>query len=513
MGVVSILTHSFTDGYNRKFGRVFGGGLERYILDLCSVIRGLGHIPEVHQLSYFESFQTRTEQIDVFGYSYDMDNVPEAFDRMAAAARGPVIYASCLWQPITYKPGSLGICHGINWDRPGLPLETKQQVAEHIQLALDGLVRIVSVDSHFQTFCRAACTYTDPRQVVLIPNAVDTSYFTPAPPTRTFEQEQEDEWLVAWKNDLASYEENAGAVISGVQAVKGQGGTSCVGANSGKANGDGGGDTDSDQEPEGKETVDLHLQLSKLEEVGADGETYKFAHNHRYSKDWATDILAEADAEHQVNGPIQGQVEKKTVEARVTSPRPIRIIYPRRISMERGIIPMMLAADKLLGAFPDLEIEFAGELVEGSTVGRVFRYWHRTHPHAERINQRTYDFRDIREAYHQADIAVIPTVFSEGTSYACLEAMSCGLPVIASNVGGLNDLIQDGFNGLLVPPDEQELTAALVRLVQDRAERERLGIYARETALSYDLARWRSRWSTVLESFLAETGLKEGIRG
>ncbi|OMF08508.1 glycosyl transferase family 1 [Paenibacillus amylolyticus] len=461
MGVVSILTHSFTDGYNREFGRVFGGGLERYILDLCSVIRGLGHIPEVHQLSYFEAFQTRTEQIDVFGYAYDMNDVPEAFDRMAAAARGPVIYASCLWQPITYKPGSLGICHGINWDRPGLPLDTKQQVAEHIQLALDGLVRIVSVDSHFQTFCRAACTYTDPRQVVLIPNAVDTSYFTPAPPTRTLEQEQEDEWLAAWKTDLASHEEKADAVISGVQAVESKGGAGGDGTNRGRTN----------------------------------------------------DILIEADADYQVNGPIRGQVEKKAVDVSLTPPRPIRIIYPRRISMERGIIPMMLAADKLLGAFPDLEIEFAGELVEGSTVGRAFRYWHRTHPHAARINQRTYDFRDIRVAYHQADIAVIPTVFSEGTSYACLEAMSCGLPVIASNVGGLNDLIQDGFNGLLVPPGEQELTAALVRLVQDRAERERLGIYARETALSYDLTRWRSRWSTVLESFLAETGLKEGIRG
>ncbi|WP_411735532.1 glycosyltransferase [Paenibacillus sp. M2] len=512
MGVVSILTHSFTDGYNREFGRVFGGGLERYILELCSVIRGLGHIPEVHQLSYFEAFQTRTEQIDVFGYSYDMDNVPEAFDRMAAAARGPVIYASCLWQPITYKPGSLGICHGINWDRPGLPLETKQQVAEHIQLALDGLVRIVSVDSHFQTFCRAACTYTDPRQVVLIPNAVDTSYFTPAPPTRTFEQKQEDEWLVAWKNDLASHGENVGAVISGMKAEESQAGPSGDGAYSAKANGDGGGDTD-DQEREEKGAVDLHLELSKLETAEVNGETYRVARNLRNATDWATDVLAEADAEYQVNGPIQGQVEKKTVDARMTSPRPIRIIYPRRISMERGIIPMMLAADKLLGAFPDLEVEFAGELVEGSTVGRVFRYWHRTHPHAGRINQRTYDFRDIREAYHQADIAVIPTIFSEGTSYACLEAMSCGLPVIASNVGGLNDLIQDGFNGLLVPPGEQELTAALVRLVQDRAERERLGIYARETALSYDLARWRSRWSTVLESFMAETGLKEGIRG
>lgn len=513
MGVVSILTHSFTDGYNREFGRVFGGGLERYILDLCSVIRGLGHIPEVHQLSYFEAFQTRTEQIDVFGYSYDMDNVPEAFDRMAAAARGPVIYASCLWQPITYKPGSLGICHGINWDRPGLPLDTKQQVAEHIQLALDGLVRIVSVDSHFQTFCRAACTYTDPRQVVLIPNAVDTSYFTPAPPTRTLEQKKEDEWLAAWKTDLASHEENAGAVISGMKAVESKGGPSGDGAYSGKANGNGGGDTDSDQEREQKGAVDLHLELSKLEKAEVHGGSYTVVRNHLNSTDWATDIVIAADAEYQVNGLTQEQVEQRTMDVRVTSPRPIRIIYPRRISMERGIIPMMLAADKLLGAFPDLEIEFAGELVEGSTVGRAFRYWHRTHPHAERINQRTYDFRDIREAYHQADIAVIPTIFSEGTSYACLEAMSCGLPVIASNVGGLNDLIQDGFNGLLVPPGEQELTAALVRLVQDRAERERLGIYARETALSYDLARWRSRWSTVLESFLAETGLKEGIRG
>ena len=73
-------TTGSSDGYSE--------GLERYILDLCSVIRELGHNPEVHQLSYYEAFQTRTEQIDVFGYAYDMDDVPEAFARMAAAARG-----------------------------------------------------------------------------------------------------------------------------------------------------------------------------------------------------------------------------------------------------------------------------------------------------------------------------------------------------------------------------------------------------------------------------------------
>ncbi|MNP37961.1 Spore coat protein SA [compost metagenome] len=91
--------------------------------------------------------------------------------------------------------------------------------------------------------------------------------------------------------------------------------------------------------------------------------------------------------------------------------------------------------------------------------------------------------------------------------------MSCGIPVVASNVGGLNDLIQDGFNGLLVPPGDEALTAALVRLLEDRAERERLGIYARETAVAYDLSGWRRKWRSVLETFLADAGLREGIRG
>nr|WP_261771746.1 glycosyltransferase family 4 protein [Paenibacillus xylanexedens] len=478
MGVVSILTHSFTDGYNREFGRVFGGGLERYILDLCSVIRGLGHIPEVHQLSYFEAFQTRTEQIDVYGYDYDMENVPEAFDRMAAAARGPIIYASCLWQPITYKPGSLGICHGINWDRPRLPLETKRQVADHIQLALDGLVRIVSVDSHFQTFCRAACMYTDSEQIVLIPNAVDTSYFIPAPPSRMITTQHEEEWMTAWKRDTALRAEHEDTLV---QEYK-------------------------------EDAADHHTAgLNDSELYRSSGEKARTKNFKReQSEDSGADAVSFENGFAEIT-PHQGQGHTNNA-VDVPVPRPIRILYPRRISSERGIIPMMLAADKLLGAFPDVEVEFAGELVEGSTVGRAFRYWQRTHPHTARIYQHTYDFKDIRDAYHQADIVVIPTLFSEGTSYACLEAMSCGLPVIASNVGGLNDLIQDGFNGLLVPPGEQALTAALIRLVQDRSERERLGIYARETALSYDLSIWRSRWSRVLESFLAETGLKEAIQ-
>jgi glycosyltransferase involved in cell wall biosynthesis len=58
--------------------------------------------------------------------------------------------------------------------------------------------------------------------------------------------------------------------------------------------------------------------------------------------------------------------------------------------------------------------------------------------------------------------------------------MSCGLPVVASAVDGLAEMIQDGKSGLLVPPDDPAaLAAALARLCHDAALRQTLGRTAR----------------------------------
>ncbi|MCS7459581.1 glycosyltransferase family 4 protein [Paenibacillus doosanensis] len=403
MGKVSIFTHSFLDGYNRDLSRIFGGGLERYIYDLCGVIRDMGYQPQVHQLSFFEAFHRTVEHIEVFGYPYDPDRIDEAFNRMAEQAEGPLLYASCIWHPIRYRPGSLGICHGINWDRPSLPEEVKRSVADQIGNAVRSLSKIVTVDSHFQTYCRSVCTYNDPERIELIPNAVDTGYFCPE------------------------------AVQSG--------------------------DT---PQPES-------APVNEPDAAGAERG------------------LAAETAQRTEAAPDS---------------QPLRILYPRRLSMERGIIAMMLAADELLAQYPQIEIEFAGEQVEGSTISEAFSIWHSAHPHRDRIVHRTYSFEEIRRAYRQADIAVIPTLYSEGTSYSCLEAMSCGLPIVAANVGGLNDLIIDGYNGLLVPPTVERLCSALRRLLNDRALRQRLGGSARQVALAFDKKEWRRKWRAVLEAYL-----------
>ena len=64
----------------------------------------------------------------------------------------------------------------------------------------------------------------------------------------------------------------------------------------------------------------------------------------------------------------------------------------------------------------------------------------------------------------------------EGLPYTLLEAMAFGTPVIASRVGGLAEVVQDGTTGLLVTPgDASDLADALRRLIADPSLRKRLG--------------------------------------
>src|SRR6266849_1553515 len=83
------------------------------------------------------------------------------------------------------------------------------------------------------------------------------------------------------------------------------------------------------------------------------------------------------------------------------------------------------------------------------------------------------------EFMESLDVFVMPS-FSEGTPNSIVEAMACGKPIIASDVGGIPDMIGEE-SGILVPPgDKRALTEAMLRLALDEGLRKRMGAAAKE---------------------------------
>jgi glycosyltransferase involved in cell wall biosynthesis len=82
-----------------------------------------------------------------------------------------------------------------------------------------------------------------------------------------------------------------------------------------------------------------------------------------------------------------------------------------------------------------------------------------------------------------ADLFAIPSRY-EGLPNSLLEAMSCGLPSVATRVSGSEDIIRHGENGLLVEPEDAEgLAAAITALASDPVQAADMGVRARETVL------------------------------
>ncbi len=92
----------------------------------------------------------------------------------------------------------------------------------------------------------------------------------------------------------------------------------------------------------------------------------------------------------------------------------------------------------------------------------------------------------LREAYQQSDLLLFPsTSRAEAFGLVALEAQSCGVPVIASNLPGVRTVVRDQETGLLVPPgDVRALREAIRTLLTDSEKRTRFGIDARAHALS-----------------------------
>lgn len=98
---------------------------------------------------------------------------------------------------------------------------------------------------------------------------------------------------------------------------------------------------------------------------------------------------------------------------------------------------------------------------------------------------------DIAEVLRGASIACLPTYLPEGVPKSLIEAASCGLPIVTTDIAGCRELVSDGVNGLVVPfKDPTSLAGAMKTLLGDPALRARMGAAGRARVLEqYSLTR------------------------
>lgn len=106
----------------------------------------------------------------------------------------------------------------------------------------------------------------------------------------------------------------------------------------------------------------------------------------------------------------------------------------------------------------------------------------------------TVPYEKLEKSYQYADIFVL-TSLSEGMPSVILEAMGCALPIVASDVGGNNELVHEGENGYLIMGDDiEKLAQDLARLINDETLRAKFGLKSRELSLKYD-------WSEIMRQY------------
>jgi glycosyltransferase involved in cell wall biosynthesis len=155
--------------------------------------------------------------------------------------------------------------------------------------------------------------------------------------------------------------------------------------------------------------------------------------------------------------------------------RPVAIAVARLVR-SKGYTELVRAIETL----PEFELWVVGERLasdRGEDMDAMFAA-SGLGPRLRRLGYRD----DVAELLAAADIFVLPSYF-ESLPMSVIEAMLCGLPVIASDIRGPREQVVDGVTGILVPPRQVEpLAAALTRLAGDPGLRVAMGAAGRERA-------------------------------
>lgn len=184
-------------------------------------------------------------------------------------------------------------------------------------------------------------------------------------------------------------------------------------------------------------------------------------------------------------------MEKKYCKKKLNLQDKKLILFMGKLKKHKGPHVLLKALKKVVRETSSITLVMAGE---GELKEKLKRL-------SEKLGIRKYTrfpgyVKNLRKKMllKASDLFVLPS-FGESFGFVVLEAMTFKTPVVASNVGGIPELVKDEENGILVPPgDSRKLSVAILRLLTDEKLRAKLVKRAKETVKQFSLA---SKWKSV----------------
>lgn len=191
--------------------------------------------------------------------------------------------------------------------------------------------------------------------------------------------------------------------------------------------------------------------------------------------------------------------ERYAGEAQPDAGSGVRLLFVGRLTAIKGLRVLLEAFGDALEARPDLHLTIVGDGDDRAHLEQMAKPLGASVTFAGFKSQ-----QGVAEALREADIFVLPS-FAEGLPVVLMEALASGTPVIATQVAGVNELVEHGTNGFLVPAgDNVSLTQRMLDMAADPALRASMGEHGQaKVAREFDV---RIEAARIASLFLGEGG-------
>jgi spore coat protein SA len=197
-----------------------------------------------------------------------------------------------------------------------------------------------------------------------------------------------------------------------------------------------------------------------------------------------------------------------------------RLLFVGRVSPEKGLHVLLEAFQEVVKRYPQAQLEIVGSesipriefivaLSDNPQISKLSCFYKKT-GYLSHLKEQVFSFniadnvtftgyipyKHLINHYRQADMLVIPS-FSEAFGMSLIEAMACQVPVVATGVGGMTEIVEEGKTGLLVESGSApELAEAILCLLSDEDLGKRMRNAARERAVEL------FSWERIVEALL-----------